>query len=96
MPRFQVTPEAVSDVASRLGGISAGVEDLHAGMGAHASAAMATPVDGALAGLMGHWAQVLPVFALAGDRLSAAVAGAAIAYRTSDAAVGDAAAREAG
>ncbi len=38
---------------------------------------------------MGRWAQVLPVYALAGERLSAAVAGAAEGYRRSDTAVAD-------
>ncbi len=47
------------------------------------------PRRGPLDGLMGRWAQVLPVYALAGERLSAAVAGAAEGYRRSDTAVAD-------
>ncbi len=39
---------------------------------------------------MGRWSSVLPHFALAGDRLAAAVCAAAVDYERTDAAVGDA------
>jgi len=89
MSSFQVTPEAVSEVSARLGGISGHVADLHGRLGAHADAGHGTATAGALDGLMGRWVQVLPVYALAGERLAAAVAGAAEGYRRSDAAVAD-------
>jgi hypothetical protein len=90
MSAFRVTPEAVLEVAGRLGAISGGVDELHSRLSPHAAAGTGTPADGAIAALAGHWAQVLPVFSLAGDHLSRAVGGAASAYRGSDTAIGDA------
>lgn len=90
MSTFRVTPAAIAEAAGRLGAISSGVDGLHGRLGAHSGAAAGTPLDGALDGLIGHWAQVLPVFALAGERLTGAVGGAAAAYTVSDAAVGGA------
>lgn len=46
--------------------------------------------------LMDRWAYALPHFALAGDRMVAALRGAATAYGAADAAVGDAARKSEG
>jgi hypothetical protein len=51
-----VVTSAVEEMSARLGGISGGAAEFHGGVGRHASAAAQTPVDGALGGLMGHWA----------------------------------------
>ncbi|MGB9183312.1 MAG: hypothetical protein WCB67_04540 [Solirubrobacteraceae bacterium] len=88
MSSFKVTTAAVGEASARLGGISGGVSDLHGRLAAHSGAGMGTPADGALEGLLGHWAQVLPVFALSSERLSAAVGSAALSYAGSDAAIG--------
>lgn len=87
MSSFEVTPPAVADLSARLGGIAGHVRELHGRLGGHAAAAQATPAAGALDGLMGQWAQTLPVYAEAGARLSAAVAQAAAGYKRSDGAV---------
>jgi len=90
MSEFRVTPEAVAEVSSRLGGISGTVGDLHDRLGTHRAAAEGTPIGGAFAGLLTRWGHVLPLYALAGDRLSAAVGGAATSYTISDGAIADA------
>ncbi len=92
MSKLQVTPEAVAEVSGRLSGISGHVQELHGQLAGHAEAAHGTPAEGAVGSLMGHWAQMLPLYALAGDRLAGAVGGAAEGYRRSDGAVADAAA----
>lgn len=91
MSEFSVVTSAVEAMAARLEGISDGVAEYHDQVSTHASAAAQTPVDGALGGLMGHWAAVLPHFGLAGERLQAATRGAAAAYHAADASVADAA-----
>ena len=92
MSKFQVTPEAVAEVSGRLSGISGHIGELHGQLAGHAEAAHGTPVEGAVGSLMGHWAQMLPLYALSGDRLAGAVGGAAEGYRRSDGAVANAAA----
>jgi hypothetical protein len=91
MSEFSVVTSEVEGMSARLGGISRDAEELQRQAGLHASAAAQTPADGALSGLMGQWAAVLPRFGLAGERLQAAMRGAAAAYHDADTAVADAA-----
>lgn len=91
MSEFSVVTSAVEEMSARLGNISRDTEELHGQVGTHTSAAAGTSVDGALGGLMGRWGAVLPHFGLSGDRLQAAMRGAASAYRAADAAVENAA-----
>ena len=91
MSEFSVVTSMVEGMSARLGVISSDVDELHGQMGAHGSAAAQTPLDGALSGLMGNWAAVLPHFGFAGDRLQGAMRGAAGAYQAADADVGNAA-----
>jgi hypothetical protein len=93
MSSFQVTPGAVSAASLPLGAISAAVAELHQGSFAHGMAASGTPAAGAVEGLMGRWSQVLPEFALSGDRLAAAVLGAAADYELTDTVIADASER---
>lgn len=90
MSGFRVTPEAVSEIGARLGGISPSVSELHGRISGHVDAAHGTPAAGAVGRSMGRWSRALPEFALAGERLAAAVAHAAAGYRRSDQAVGHA------
>jgi len=92
MSEISVITGAIEEIAGRMDGISPGTGALHGQIQGHASAAADTPAHEALSGLMDHWAAVLPHFALSGDRLSAAMRGAARVYDQSDAAVGRAAA----
>ena len=91
MSEISVITGAIEDMAGRIDGISPGAGALHGQVQTHSTAAADTPAHDALSGLMGHWAAVLPHFGLAGDRLSAAMRGAARVYQQSDAAVGRAA-----
>lgn len=91
MSEFSVVTSMVDGMSARLGVISADVDELHGQAGAHSTAAAQTPLDGALSGLMGDWAAMLPHFGLAGDRLQGAMRGAAGAYQAADADVGNAA-----
>ncbi len=91
MSQIDVVTAAIEDMAGRLGGIGPGTRDFHDQVGAHTSAAADTPAHGAMSGLMARWATALPQFAEAGDRLQAAMHGAARAYAQSDSAVGAAA-----
>jgi hypothetical protein len=88
MSEFSVIAGAIEEMAGRMDGIAPGAGEFHGQIGGHAAAAADTPAHGAVSGLMEHWAAVLPHFGLAGDRLSAAMRGAARAYQESDAAVG--------
>jgi hypothetical protein len=88
MSELRVSPHHVADSAARLGGISGGVAAHHAHARRHADAALGTPAEHAVGGLMARWSHALPEFALAGDRLAAAVAVAAMGYAVTDAAVG--------
>jgi hypothetical protein len=92
MSEFTVTTAAVAEVSDRVGGISGRVGDMHGRIANHSSAADDTPLGGAFGGLMSRWAAVLPLYAVSGERLSNAVAAAALHYRESDAAVAAAAA----
>jgi hypothetical protein len=87
MSEFSVVTSAVDEMSTRLGVISQDTTELHGQVGAHASAAAQTPLDGVLSGLMGNWAAALPHFGLSGERLQAAMSGAAAHYRAADAAV---------
>ena len=89
MSEFSVVTGVVDDMSTRLGVISPEVAELHGQVGTHSSAAAQTPLHGALSSLMGDWAEALPHFGLSGDRLQAAMRGAAAHYRAADAAVGD-------
>ncbi len=91
MPEISVITGAIEEMAGRMDGISPGTGALHGQIQGHASAAADTPAHAALSGLMEHWAAVLPHFALSGDRLGAAMRGAARVYDQSDAAIGRAA-----
>jgi hypothetical protein len=78
-------------MSERLRTISSDAEELYGQAGGHAGAAAETSIGGALDGVMGQWAAHLPRFGLAGERLRTAMHGAATAYQSADAAVGDAA-----
>jgi hypothetical protein len=88
---YRVTPAAVLSATSPLHGIPASVTELHGRVGSHRSAGERTPADGAVQGLMGQWAQVLPLYALSAERLTAAVAAAAVEYQRTDESVAEAA-----
>ena len=94
MSEFSVVTGAVEDMSTRLGVISPEVAELHGQVGTHSSAAAQTPLHGPLSSLMGDWAAALPHFGLSGERLQAAMQGAAAHYRAADAAVGAAAGGE--
>ena len=87
MSEFSVVTSAVEEMSTRLGVISPDTDEIHGQASAHTSAAAQTHLDGALSGLMGQWAAVLPHFGLSGARLQAAMQGAAAHYRAADAAV---------
>ncbi|HEY1567064.1 MAG TPA: hypothetical protein VGF68_08610 [Solirubrobacteraceae bacterium] len=91
MSEISVITGAIEEMAGRMDGIAPGTGALHGQVQTHTTAAADTPAHDALSGLMGHWATFLPHFGLAGDRLSAAMRGAAHVYQQSDAAVGRAA-----
>lgn len=88
---IQVVTAAIEEMAGRLSGIAPGAREFHGRVTTHAAAAANTPAHGAVGGLMGRWAAALPQFAEAGERLQAAMHGAARAYAESDAAVAGAA-----
>jgi hypothetical protein len=87
---FLVTPEDVIAAAGTLSTIGPGVEDLFGYVRGCAGAAAGTPADAALEGMLGRLSAALPHFALAGDHLSAAVAGAGAGYVRTDGDVADA------
>jgi hypothetical protein len=87
MSEFSVITSAVEDMSARMGAISPETADVHGQASAHVSAAANTSLDGTLGGLMGQWTAVLPHFGLSGERLQAAMQGAAAHYRAADAAV---------
>jgi len=84
MSKFKVSTSAGGDAAGRLGGISGHVLELHGRLGQHTNAGDGTPAGESIAAVTGQWAAALPTFALAGDRLSGAVGGAATAYQDTD------------
>jgi len=88
---IEVVSAAIEEMAGRLGGIAPGAGEFHGQVGTHTMAAANTPAHDAMSGLMGRWAAALPRFAEAGDRLQAAMHGAARAYAKSDGAVAAAA-----
>jgi hypothetical protein len=83
-------------MAGRLSGIAPGTRDFHGQITRHVAAGADTPAQEAMSGLMARWAAALPQFAEAGDRLQAAMHGAARAYANSDAAVAGAAEKREG
>ena len=89
--QIEVVTAAIEDMAGRLGGIAPGSREFHGQITTHATAGVETPAQEAVSGLMGRWAAALPGFAEAGDRLQAAMHGAAQAYALSDVAVAAAA-----
>ncbi len=91
MSQIEVVTAALEEMAGRLSGISPGTSELHGQVTSHATAAANTPAHAAMSGLMARWATALPRFAEAGERLQAAMHGAARAYAMSDAAVSAAA-----
>lgn len=91
MSEFSVVTSQIEEMSARLGGLSSDAAELCDQVGRHASAAEQTPIHGAVDGLMGRWAAVLPRFVLAGDRLQGAMRGSAAAYCAADAAVEEAA-----
>ncbi|MGZ4299966.1 MAG: hypothetical protein ACXVVK_23260 [Solirubrobacteraceae bacterium] len=91
MSEIHVVTAAIQEMAGRLSGIAPGTGEFHGQVVTHASAAASTPAHEAVSGLMARWATALPQFAEAGERLQAAMHGAARAYATSDAAVAAAA-----
>jgi uncharacterized protein YukE len=91
VPQIEVITAAIEDMAGRLSGIAPGTSDFHGQVVKHTTAAAQTPAHEAVSGLMARWAAALPRFAEAGDRLQAAMHGAAQAYAKSDAAVAAAA-----
>lgn len=91
MSQIEVVTAAIEDMAGRLSAVATGSGEFHGQVVTHATAAANTPADEAMGGLMARWATALPRFAEAGDRLQAAMHGAARAYAESDAAVAAAA-----
>ena len=91
MSQIEVITAAIEDMAGRLSGIAPGTSEFHGQVVKHTTAAAQTPAHEAVSGLMARWASALPRFAEAGDRLQAAMHGAAQAYAQSDAAVAAAA-----
>jgi uncharacterized protein YukE len=89
--QIEVITAAIEEMAGHLSGIAPGARDYHGQVTTHATAAANTPAHGAMSGLMARWATALPRFAEAGERLEAAMHGAAQAYARSDAAVSAAA-----
>lgn len=85
MTSFQVVPNEVTDAATRLAPISAGVSDVHDRLSACSGVGAGTPAEDAVAGLLDHWGSVLPQFAASAQSLTAAVGGAAEAYGATDA-----------
>jgi uncharacterized protein YukE len=85
--QIEVVTAAIEEMAGRLSGIAPGSSELHGQVTTHATAAANTPAHAAMSGLMARWATALPQFAEAGERLQAAMHGAARAYARSDAAV---------
>jgi uncharacterized protein YukE len=90
VPQIEVITAAIEDMAGRLGGIAPGTSEFHGQVVRHTSAAAQTPAHEAVSGLMARWAAALPRFAEAGDRLQAAMHGAARVYAQADAAVASA------
>lgn len=84
MSEFSVVTSEIQAMSARLGTISPDIDEITGQMGPHAGAAAQTPADAAMGELMGRWAAVLPRFGLSGDRLQAAMGGAAAAYDTTD------------
>jgi hypothetical protein len=82
----------VAGAGSRLSGISGQVLTAHSALSSCAGAAAGTPAADALDGLVGHWAAVLPHFALSSATLTLALGGAANSYGATDAGVAIAAA----
>ena len=91
MAQIEVVTAAIEEMAGRLSGIAPGTGEFHCQVRTHATAAANTSAHEAVSGLMRRWATALPQFAEAGNRLQAAMHGAAQAYARSDAAVAGAA-----
>ena len=91
MSSFQVVPGAVGGAGARLGPIAGEVLNAHGAIAGCSGAAAGTPGADAFEGLLAHWAQVLPHFALSGASLADAVSGAAESYGATDAGIGIAA-----
>ena len=91
MSQIEVVTAAIEEMAGRLSGIAPGTGEFHGQVTTHATAAANTPAHEAMSGLMARWATALPQFAEAGERLQAAMHGAARVYAQSDAAVAAAA-----
>jgi hypothetical protein len=89
--QIEVVTAAIEEMAGRLSGIAPGSSEFHGQVVTHATAAANTPAHQAMSGLMARWATALPQFAEAGERLQAAMHGAALAYAKSDAALAEAA-----
>jgi hypothetical protein len=89
--QIDVVTAAIEEMAGHLSAIAPGSSEFHGQVTTHATAAEDTPAHGAMGGLMARWATALPQFAEAGDRLQAAMHGAARAYAQSDAAIAAAA-----
>jgi uncharacterized protein YukE len=85
--QIDVVSAAIEEMAGRLSGIASGTGEFHGQLSRHTTAAANTPAHGTVSGLMARWATALPQFAEAGQRLQAAMHGAARAYAQSDAAV---------
>ena len=91
MSQIEVVTAAIEEMAGRLSGIAPGTSEFHGQVITRATAAANTPAHEAMSGLMARWATALPQFAEAGQRLQAAMHGAAQVYAKSDAAVAAAA-----
>lgn len=91
MSQIEVVTAAIEEMAGRLSGISPETTEFHSQVTTHATAAANTPAHEAMSGLMARWGASLPRFAEAGERLQAAMHGAAQTYAKSDAAVAAAA-----
>ena len=95
MPEINVVTAAIEEMAGRLSGIAPGAREYHEQVTTHATAAADTPAHDAMSGLMARWATALPQFSEAGERLQAAMHGAAQGYARSDEAVAAAARKRA-
>jgi hypothetical protein len=96
MSEIKVVGGAIEEMAARLSGIPAEVDEYQGQVATHASAAQGTPAHDAMTGLMAHWAAMLPQYSDASASLHTTMLGAARNYTQSDGYVGAAAGAAAG
>jgi hypothetical protein len=84
MSQLRVTPEQLGAVSGRVGGVSPGVADLQRAIAGCRGAGSGTRADSAVEELLGRWDAALPQFALAAERLAAAMAASGRGYGHTD------------